>query len=411
MKELINFIQSPYNDLSAIRLADCYYEREQYAAALSFYLRVTECSKNDLLIYESLLKCGLCFEKQGNRTYYAKGMYQHAISVLPMKGEGYFLLSRLYERNKEWQESYTTAEIGLLMSKFEADELQNVEYPGKWGFLFEKSVVSWWMGREKESIELLLDLKENYTMSDEYKTAVENNIRFIWGEGWTKPYYYKKGMELIHRFDGMELINQNYSQAFQDLFILTALNGKKNGKYLELGSYHPFNHSNTYLLEEKFDWKGLSLEINPQMITWFNGKRKNECLGIDATKADYKKILDDKGWGTEWDYLQIDCEPAQNSMLALLQIPFDIYKFRVITFEHDYYTDQNKDVKEKSRRYLKSMGYELVVSDVSVDTNSPFEDWYLHAEMVDKETIEKLKSTNKINFIKELFLKNNNLSK
>ena len=67
MKELNSFIQSPYNDLASFHLANWYYDNEQYAAALSFYLRVTECSKNDLLIYESLLKCGLCFEKQSRR--------------------------------------------------------------------------------------------------------------------------------------------------------------------------------------------------------------------------------------------------------------------------------------------------------------------------------------------------------
>ena len=173
MKELNSFIQSPYKDLAAFDLANWYYDNEQYAAALSFYLRVTEVSKNDLLIYESLLKCGLCFEKQGNRTFYAKGMYLHAISVLQMKPEAYFLLSRLYERNKEWQESYSMAEIGLFMYKFEVDELESVEYPGRIGFLFQKSVASWWMGRTKESIELLLDLYERYELTDEDKASVQ----------------------------------------------------------------------------------------------------------------------------------------------------------------------------------------------------------------------------------------------
>jgi tetratricopeptide (TPR) repeat protein len=181
MKELNSFIQSPYNDLAAFHLANWYYDNQQYAAALSFYLRVTEVSKNDLLIYESLLKSGLCFEKQGNRTFYAKGMYLHAISVLQMKPEAYFLLSRLYERNKDWQESYSMAEIGLFMYKFEVDELTSVEYPGRYGFLFEKSVVGWYMGRIEESKKLSLQLLE-MDIDEEYKTAVLNNINFLFNK-------------------------------------------------------------------------------------------------------------------------------------------------------------------------------------------------------------------------------------
>ena len=398
MKELNSFIQSPYNDLAAFDLANWYYDNEQYAAAMSFYLRLTEVSKNDLLIYESLLKCGLCFEKQGNRTFYAKGMYQHAISVLPMKPEAYFLLSRLYERNKEWQESYTTAEIGLFMINFDVDELNSVEYPGKMGFLFEKSVVSWWMGRTKESIELLLDLYENYELSDEYKIAVKNNIKLIWGtDNWAKPHYYKKGDSIRYEFNGIEKVEHNHSQAYQDMFVLMALDGKENGKYLEIGSYQPFEHSNTFLLEDKFNWKGISLEINPTMVTWFNGKRKNQCIHRDATKADYLDILDKQNMGTDFDYLQLDCEPARNTFEALLLIPFEKYRFAVITYEHDWYIDEDKTMRDKSRKYLQMMGYKLIVPNISIDKENWFEDWWVHPDLVDPKMIEVLKSSKEIN--------------
>ena len=43
MTELSSFIQAPYNDLVVFDLANWYYDKEEYAAALSFYLRVTEC--------------------------------------------------------------------------------------------------------------------------------------------------------------------------------------------------------------------------------------------------------------------------------------------------------------------------------------------------------------------------------
>lgn len=400
MKELNNFIESPYDDLAAFNLANWYYCKEEYAAALSFYLRVTECSKNDLLIYESLLKCGLCFEKQDWRKTYAKGMYLHAISILPMKAEGHFLLSRLYERNKEWQESYTAAEIGLLVSNFEMDSLKNVEYPGKWGFLFEKSIVTWHMGRTDESIKLSTHLLENVEMNEMYTENVKSNIICIWGTlNYTKPNYYTKDQidKLKYKFDGVDKIDKNHSQAFQDMFVLMVLDGKTEGKYLEIGANKPFEHSNTYLLEDKFNWKGVSLEINGSLVTWFNGKRKNPCLQRDATKANYLEILDSQNMGTDFDYLQLDCEPARNTFEALLLIPFEKYRFAVITYEHDWYIDEDKTMRDKSRKYLQMMGYELVVPNISIDKENWFEDWWIHPNLVDPKIIEVLKSSKETN--------------
>jgi hypothetical protein len=40
---------------------------------------------------------------------------------------------------------------------------------------------------------------------------------------------------------------------------------------------------------------------------------------------------------------------------------------------------------------LQSLGYELVVSDVSPEGGSSFEDWYVHPELVDREIIEVMK--------------------
>lgn len=397
MKELNNFIESPYDDVNAFDLAEWYYSKKQFASAVSFYLRVTEIEENDLLIYNSLLKIGLAFEKQENRVMYSKGMYLHAISVLPNRPEAYFLLSRLYERNKEWQESYTMAEIGLSISNIETESLTGVEYPGKYGFLFEKSVVSWWMGRQDESIKILLELNE-MDIDDNHMQAVKNNIRFIYEtDNWTKPTYYKPGDKIRYEFTGIDKIKTNQSQAFQDLFVLMVTNGKIGGKYLEIGACQPIKDSNTYLLEKKFNWKGISLEINPTLVQRFNNKRNNECLYLDATKANYLEILDNQNMGTDWDYLQLDCEPARNTFEALLLIPFEKYRFAVITYEHDWYIDEDKTMRDKSRKYLQMMGYKLIVPNISIDKENWFEDWWIHPDLVDPKIIEVLKSSKETN--------------
>ena len=87
-------------------------------------------------------------------------------------------------------------------------------------------------------------------------------------------------------------------------------------------------------------------------------------------------------------------------------IPFEQFKFGVITYEHDHYVDITRSYRFKSRKYLESMGYELVVSDVSPDGVSTFEDWWVHPELVSREIIEKMKDVNGIKQIEKYFLNN-----
>ena len=47
-------------------------------------------------------------------------------------------------------------------------------------------------------------------------------------------------------FDGIDKVDHNYSQALQDMFVLTMLNGKKDGVYVEIGGSDPININNTY---------------------------------------------------------------------------------------------------------------------------------------------------------------------
>ena len=61
--------------------------------------------------------------------------------------------------------------------------------------------------------------------------------------------------------DLSKLLIQKQSQAGQDLFVIAMTQGKKNGTFLELGGYHPFEISNTYVLEKMFGWNGWSVDL------------------------------------------------------------------------------------------------------------------------------------------------------
>lgn len=169
------------------------------------------------------------------------------------------------------------------------------------------------------------------------------------------------------------------SQAGQDRFVLESLGYKRNGFYVEIGAYHSKNISNTYVLEKDYDWNGVSFDIAPEFVNEFNLNRKNKCYLADATTFDYEELFDKVNAPKQIDYLQVDIEPASNSLLALIALPLEKYRFSVITFEHDlWYDPKNIEVKNKQKEILLNLGYTLERENALCNHEDyPFEDWWL----------------------------------
>jgi hypothetical protein len=198
--------------------------------------------------------------------------------------------------------------------------------------------------------------------------------------------YFKKDQDkLKYKFNNYQSIERNYSQAFQDLFVLSILNGKKNGTYVEIGGDHPINISNSYLLETEFDWVGVSLEIDSNKVEYYNSIRKNKCISVDATKADYSKLFSDHNFSSQIDYLQVDIEPSWQTLKALKKIPLNQYRFSVITFETDLYKDGDESAEE-CHNILTEFGYKLVIKNVA-NEGCPYENWYVDPIVVDSNIV------------------------
>lgn len=220
------------------------------------------------------------------------------------------------------------------------------------------------------------------------------------------------------------LFNQAKSQAGQDLFVVAMTQGIQNGTWLEIGCGKPIGSNNTYLLEKRLGWSGISIDINRQdqnIITafeeywqgFYNGIRKHDwpadappfdlCPDQDEIKnmpyfqnfihrqwADTDLVPhDQRSWktvrprtqffqsdamtfdystlGSRCDYLQIDIDPPANN-LALLDKILPHTRFSVITFEHDAWdhSSQSAHARIQSRKILRDHGYEMVISDATV---------------------------------------------
>jgi hypothetical protein len=299
----------------------------------------------------------------------------------------------MYEMCKEWNEGYTWAVVGEQLEEHEPKDklITNVEYPGKYGFTFERAVTAWWIGLWDESMHLFRQIKKMPNVQWNIAGITQNNLTNLEaGTLWKYPITYYTDQHYEHlkvKFPGSATIERNWSQCYQDLFVLTMLNGKRGGRFLEIGCSGPYYANNSVLLEKNFEWTGLAIDIDPYAIQLFNEQRACKVLLTDATTTNFDELLEPG----DYDYLQLDCDPPIVTYNALLNMPFETHRFAVITFEHDNYTDEKSDVRKKQRKFLKSMGYELIAGNIAPDNINGYEDWWVHPDLIDKTIIAKMK--------------------
>ena len=166
-----------FNPELNFEIAKKYEELEQTASAVSFYLRAAEYGHetHPTIVYTSLLKMAHCFEDQNGREHSVSNALLQAIQYMPARPEGYFLLSRFYERSQKWQECYTFAEMGMLYTTRLEQLPAEVEYPGAYALLFEKAVSGWYLGRREESKQIFLDLLQQ-DIPEGYSNGIKWNI-------------------------------------------------------------------------------------------------------------------------------------------------------------------------------------------------------------------------------------------
>lgn len=204
-------------------------------------------------------------------------------------------------------------------------------------------------------------------------------------------------------------LRQSRSQLRQDLFVLTELDFKTGGYFVEFGATNGVDLSNSYYLEKGFGWSGIVAE---PALRWHTDLRSNRLCHIDTNcvwresnavlsfseslegefstldsfsgadshgpRREKRKLynvktislldlLDKYGAPKIVDYLSIDTEGSEYEILS--HFDFDKYRFRVITCEHNF-TPQ----REKLFALLTEKGYVRKFENLS-----KFDDWYVGA--------------------------------
>jgi len=358
---------NPYDLVENIEAARWYEQQGQYASALTFYMRAAEygvdvSDKREVL--ECLIRAGECLFKLGSRLHAVKSLALQGLRLCPFQPEAYWFLSRVHEAEQEWLECNVISSLGLEFienkSDFKYDNKDKEELKNE--LLFQQAISEYHKGGTDMAKLYLADLGRVPNLPKWMDEAIDKSMKAV-----GLPTRYKQWF-LDHN-------KTSYSQCGQD--VAASLITPFRGFYLEIGSSDPIKENNTYLLEKR-GWKGVSIDLNKGMVNKFNSTRSNKAICVDATVADYKELLKDAP--KVIDYLQIDCDPPDVSFEVLRRIPFDEYKFKFITYEHDAYVDPKWRLK--SRTLFAAAGYELLVADVRYNEKEPFEDWWIHPSYV-----------------------------
>ncbi len=210
---------------------------------------------------------------------------------------------------------------------------------------------------------------------------------------------------------------ESYSQLGQDVFVLRVLGFPHGGYFLDSGASNGIDASNTYLLEQRFGWRGICVEPNETFFAALVKRRRAHCVNcclydredtvafveagtLGGVLADYHprllaqarraydlpagpdgvpptvgrpartiaSLLEAFGAPPVIDYWSLDTEGSELRLLR--SFPFDTHRVRVITVEHNRYP-----VRAEIRRFLTAHGYVLAY-DFGID------DAYVEASLV-----------------------------
>jgi hypothetical protein len=168
------------------------------------------------------------------------------------------------------------------------------------------------------------------------------------------------------------------------------LKDQTSGYYVDIGCRNPYRTNNTWILEDKLGFEGISLDIVDYSHEWT--ERKSTFIQMDAVHGDLRKVFKEHNVPKIVDYLTHDLEGNGDRYRGLVNIPFDEYEFKVITIEHDAYRGYAETEREPQRRLLEANGYTLVASNVRSYAGDLQEDWWVNEKHIPRKRYVKFLS-------------------
>jgi FkbM family methyltransferase len=222
----------------------------------------------------------------------------------------------------------------------------------------------------------------------------------------------RKIKNLIRRLIGLKNDTDYYSQAGEDSIISNVFNyvlPTRQGFYVDVGAYHPFTHSNTYLLY-RAGWRGVNIDPRPGSKALFDrhragdinlefgvaadegtltyymiderstmnsfSKENLERLGmfeavtqrIEVPVKKLSSILNDYHGGSEVDYLNIDAEGYELEILG--ELTNSAIRPRVVSVEQNGPLTLADVLSSETCAFFSEIGYVPFAKNVILSTVS-----------------------------------------
>lgn len=221
------------------------------------------------------------------------------------------------------------------------------------------------------------------------------------------PKHEKRFLKFIKSWPSIE----SHSQLFQDFLPLFFLDRKIQGFFVEVGVGNGVDNSNSYMLENQFQWNGILVEPNPVFSSSILKNRKSKLVKMAAGgsddsehtligtqngeysyiktnfsgKGNHRKAIFEQVVKTKTlnlilqeamapkiiDFLSVDVEGFELEVLK--GINFTEWKFKVVCIEHNY----NEVKKANIQKILHENGYINMLPYAS-----QFDSYYVHAILV-----------------------------
>lgn len=217
------------------------------------------------------------------------------------------------------------------------------------------------------------------------------------------------------------------SQIEQERWVFAMCNGRRDGRFAEIGAFDGVLHSNSFFLETEHGWKGVAVEPNPDLFVKLRQNRTAICLER-AVYRESGRILDfvasqeigtleefadsdgyarhrrqavaEKGliqvetitfneiaamgdFANGFDYVSLDTEGSELDILRSI----DLARHRVplFTIEHNFVEPRREEI----RLLLAQAGYDRL--------NVGFDDWYFHQTLLAERNCGVVVDHDKIN--------------
>jgi hypothetical protein len=322
-EQLKEYVLNPYNQNTLFNLGIEYEIRGQIASAITFYTKATEYGFDEDLTYEALIRIAICYDSYKDRPVMARGSILNAIIHSPNRPEAYWYLSILWEKEREYQESYVALQTGENFIQNAKPLRLDIGYRDQYIIPFQKAIISWWTDRFEESKKLTLNLFTSPDTPEYYIPFLRNNLINLW--------FTQEEVQAIE--------NQKYNFKTGKIDIVL------QGQY------------NDYVDELTFHYLNLPF-VNNIIISYWQGDNKHE---ITHPRIKYVKSPLPNDYGTGNRNLQIVSSLAglkavetefaikmRNDQKFTFDSMMKMYSFyqenkeRVISFEHDNSKPKNR---------------------------------------------------------------------